>query len=70
VTASSGNHGSGVAYGLKLLGMRGLIYVPEHASPAKVEMIRRLGAEVHGRKWKKSIAYIAQIKPGALYRKL
>ncbi len=46
VTASSGNHGSGVAYGLKLLGMRGLIYVPDHASPAKVEMIRRLGAEV------------------------
>jgi threonine dehydratase len=50
VTASSGNHGAAVAYGLRLLGMRGLIVVPEHASPAKVELIRRLGAEVrhHG----------------------
>jgi threonine dehydratase len=50
VTASSGNHGAAVAYGLRLLGTRGLIFVPEHASPAKVELIRRLGAEVrqHG----------------------
>jgi threonine dehydratase len=46
VTASSGNHGAAVAYGLRLLGMRGLIVVPEHASPAKVDLIRRLGAEV------------------------
>jgi threonine dehydratase len=46
VTASSGNHGAAVAYGLRLLGARGLIVVPEHASPAKVELIRRLGAEV------------------------
>jgi threonine dehydratase len=50
VTASSGNHGAAVAYGLRLLDMRGLIFVPEHAAPSKVEMIRRLGAEVrfHG----------------------
>ena len=50
VTASSGNHGAAVAYGLRLLGARGLIVVPEHASPAKVNLIRRLGAEVrhHG----------------------
>jgi threonine dehydratase len=50
VTASSGNHGAAVAYGLRLLGAHGLIVVPEHASPAKVELIRRLGAEVrhHG----------------------
>jgi threonine dehydratase len=46
VTASSGNHGAAVAYGLRLLGTRGLIVVPEHASPAKVELIQRLGAEV------------------------
>jgi threonine dehydratase len=50
VTASSGNHGAAVAYGLRLLNMRGLIWVPEHASPIKVALIRRLGAEVrhHG----------------------
>jgi threonine dehydratase len=46
VTASSGNHGAAVAYGLRLLDARGLIIVPEHASPVKVELIRRLGAEV------------------------
>jgi threonine dehydratase len=46
VTASSGNHGAAVAYGLRLLATRGLVVVPEHASPAKVELIRRLGAEV------------------------
>jgi threonine dehydratase len=46
VTASSGNHGAAVAYGLRLLGIHGLIFVPEHAAPSKVEMIRRLGGEV------------------------
>ncbi len=47
VAASSGNHGAAVAYGLSCLSLRGRIFVPEHASPTKVEMIRRLGAEVH-----------------------
>lgn len=47
VTASSGNHGAAVAYGLKRLGLPGQIFVPENASPVKVEMIRRLGARVH-----------------------
>jgi threonine dehydratase len=47
VTASSGNHGAAVAYGLKCLGLPGQIFVPENASPVKVEMIWRLGAQVH-----------------------
>jgi threonine dehydratase len=47
VTASSGNHGAAVAYGLSRLGLSGQIFVPENASPVKVEMIRRFGAEVH-----------------------
>jgi len=47
VTASSGNHGAAVAYGLKRLGLPGQIFVPENASPVKVELIRRLGAQVH-----------------------
>jgi threonine dehydratase len=47
VTASSGNHGAAVAYGLKRLGLPGQIFVPENASPVKVEMIRRFGAEIH-----------------------
>lgn len=46
VTASSGNHGAGVAFGLAKLGARGLVFVPEGASPTKLEAIRRYGAEV------------------------
>ncbi|MCC6928230.1 MAG: threonine/serine dehydratase [Gemmatimonadaceae bacterium] len=46
VAASSGNHGAGLAWGCRLVGVRAVIYVPEQASPAKVAMIRRLGAEV------------------------
>jgi len=46
VTASSGNHGAAVAYGLRKLGIPGIIYVPENASPAKIANIRSYGAEV------------------------
>jgi threonine dehydratase len=46
VTASSGNHGIAVAFGLHELGMNGIIFVPEDASPAKVEAIRRYGSDV------------------------
>jgi threonine dehydratase len=46
VTASSGNHGAGVAFGLRQLGLPGVIFVPEHAAPTKVAAIRRYGGEV------------------------
>jgi threonine dehydratase len=46
VAASSGNHGAAVAYVLRELGGKGLIFVPTGASPAKVENIRHFGAEV------------------------
>ncbi len=46
VTASSGNHGGAVAWGLRALGGRGIVFVPEDASPAKVAAIRECGAEV------------------------
>lgn len=39
VTASSGNHGAAVAYGLNRLKKSGKIFVPENASTAKVENI-------------------------------
>jgi threonine dehydratase len=50
VTASTGNHGAAVAHTLKTLKYKGIIFVPEIASRAKVEKIQRLGAEVryHG----------------------
>lgn len=50
VTASTGNHGAAVAWSLRILGASGIVFVPENASPTKVEAIRRFGAEVrpHG----------------------
>lgn len=47
VTASSGNHGLGVAHAMSALGGRAVVFVPEHASTAKVAAIRRFGGDVH-----------------------
>lgn len=44
--ASGGNHGAAVAYAARERGVRARIFVPEISSPAKVEVIRRLGAEI------------------------
>jgi threonine dehydratase len=41
LTASAGNHGLAVAHGAERLGLRATIVVPESASRAKVEAIRR-----------------------------
>lgn len=46
VTASSGNHGAAVALALSTTATPGVVFVPEHASSAKVANIKRLGAEV------------------------
>ncbi|WP_405061761.1 pyridoxal-phosphate dependent enzyme [Kribbella sp. NBC_01505] len=46
VTASSGNHGLGVANALALLGGRAIVYLPENASSSKVAALQRLGAEL------------------------
>ncbi len=46
VTASTGNHGAAVAYSLKKLGATGVVFVPQNASPGKVQAIESLGAEV------------------------
>jgi threonine dehydratase len=43
--ASGGNHGVAVAFAASRLGHRARIFVPEIASPAKVDAIRRHGAE-------------------------
>lgn len=40
VTASSGNHGAAIAFGLNKLAIRGKIFVPENASPTKIDNIR------------------------------
>ena len=52
VSASTGNHGQSIAYGGRLFETRVIIYAPaENVNQAKVEAMRKLGAEVrlHGR---------------------
>ena len=50
IAASSGNHGAAVAWASARLGCQATIYVPRHASAAKIDAIRNYGAEVrlHG----------------------
>ncbi|HEX3721513.1 MAG TPA: threonine/serine dehydratase [Nitrolancea sp.] len=46
VTASAGNHGQGVVYAANAAGLRATIIVPKTASEAKIEALRRMGAEL------------------------
>ena len=46
VAASGGNHGVAVAYAAHRLGVAARIFVPTVSAPAKVERIRRLGADL------------------------
>ena len=47
VAASGGNHGAAVAHAATSLGHTANIYVPEFAGPAKIEVIRQTGADLH-----------------------
>lgn len=47
VAASGGNHGAAVAWAAQRFGHVAHIFVPTTATPAKVERLRQLGAEVH-----------------------
>ena len=46
VTASSGNHGMATAFGMNRLGIDGVIFLPENASPLKIRMLADLGAKI------------------------
>ena len=46
VAASSGNHGAAVACAMQTQGVSGLIFVPEHTAPVKIEKIRSYGGDV------------------------
>lgn len=46
IAASRGNHGQGVAYAGKLLGIATTIYVPQGNSPSKNRAMRKLGANL------------------------
>jgi threonine dehydratase len=47
VTSSTGNHGQGVAYAARLLGMKADIFLPDPANPVKAQMIQAFGATLH-----------------------
>ncbi|MFC2145836.1 threonine/serine dehydratase [Acidobacteriota bacterium] len=49
-TASTGNHGSAVAYLLNKFNIKGSIFLPENAAASKIEIIRGYGADLqfHG----------------------
>jgi threonine dehydratase len=46
VTASTGNHGAAAAWAAERTGLRAIVYVPDEASKAKLDMLERLGADV------------------------
>jgi len=58
VAASGGNHGAAVAFAAKKLGKRATIFVPTVASPAKMDCIKRYGANliVTGDRYAESLA--------------
>jgi len=47
VTSSTGNHGQGVAYAARLLGMSADIFLPKPANEVKAQMIEAFGGTVH-----------------------
>lgn len=46
VTASTGNHGAGVALSASQLGTRAIVFAPSNADTSKLAAVRALGAEV------------------------
>jgi len=46
ITASTGNHGQGVAYAAARVGFRSVVVVPAGSSPLKMDRIREFGAEL------------------------
>jgi threonine dehydratase len=46
ITYSSGNHGQGVAYAARALGIRSIVVMPASAPALKIEATQNLGAEV------------------------
>jgi len=46
IAASAGNHGQGVAYAARHLGLRAIIVMPQTTPEIKVQAVREMGAEV------------------------
>lgn len=63
ICASAGNHAQGVAYHAKRLGIRCVVYMPEHAPITKVNATERFGAEVilYGKSFDEALAEAKRI---------
>jgi threonine dehydratase len=63
LTVSAGNHGLGVARAAAILDLKATVIVPQAASTAKVEALRRSGAELllHGATYDEAEAYGRQL---------
>lgn len=48
VTASAGNHGQGLAYAARMVGLQLTVYIADMAPHTKKDAIRRMGAELIG----------------------
>ncbi len=46
VTASTGNHGVAFAHAINTLNLQGIVFLPENASPAKIQDIRQYNIEL------------------------
>jgi threonine dehydratase len=46
VTASSGNHGCAFAKACHILGLKGTVYLPNYASPVKIDAIRQYNVKI------------------------
>jgi diaminopropionate ammonia-lyase len=59
VTATDGNHGRAVAWAAKQFGCSAVVYMPEGASPVRLEAIRQYGAEasVEGRNYDECVLH-------------
>jgi threonine dehydratase len=64
VTGSMGNHGQGVCYGARLIGVQATVVMPEKANPDKVEAMRNLGAEVvfHGEDFEEATEHARELE--------
>jgi len=64
ITASSGNHAQGVAYGARVAGCRAVIVMPTSAPALKVDAVRALGGEVvmHGTNFTEALLHALELE--------
>lgn len=63
VTFSTGNHGLSVAMSAKIFGITAIVVVPEDSNPAKIQLIKDVGAEIiqSGKTFDESALKVAEI---------